>query len=287
MTIHVALPSGEKNQYEEHQLRALWNEGKITSGAVYWKEGMEEWKPLEEYMSPYATPAFGNPPPALPGDSASAFPYTVDPRRLTRVLIVMLWINLVLDGVSIASDLGQLALLGGSYSVGAGEANDLRQGIIGIFMMLSFLVTGITFLKWIRRANINCAGFSKRGMEFTPGWSIGWYFIPIASIFKPYQAMREIWQVSHDPRNPHIVESGPLLKSWWGLWLFSGVVGQISFRMSSGSDNLDDLKAATVAAIVSSLFGIFLTFAAISLVKRIAAKQEELVNGSAGTGSPG
>ena len=37
--------------------------------------------------------------------------------------------------------------------------------------------------------------------SFTPGWSVGWFFVPIMNPWKPFQAMREIWQASAEPGN--------------------------------------------------------------------------------------
>lgn len=71
-------------------------------------------------------------------------------------------------------------------AVAAGEASDARQGIVGIIQFIIFVVSGILILKWIYRANYNSRQLGATGMVFTPGWSIYWYFIPIASLWKPY-----------------------------------------------------------------------------------------------------
>jgi len=59
------------------------------------------------------------------------------------------------------------------------------------FLLAIFL--GVIFLRWIYRTNKNLHVLSSEHMTFSPGWSLGWYFIPVANLFKPYQAMKEIW----------------------------------------------------------------------------------------------
>lgn len=50
-------------------------------------------------------------------------------------------------------------------------------------MMASFVFIGM----WIYRAAWNGRVFAgARQLDFTPGWSVGWYFLPIANLWKPY-----------------------------------------------------------------------------------------------------
>src|SRR5215831_8155859 len=83
----------------------------------------------------------------------------------------------------------------------AARANDLRQGISGIAYIVLLLATSVVVLVWIYGANHNAHALGATGMRFTSGWAVGWYFIPIFNLWKPYQAMKEIWKASADPRN--------------------------------------------------------------------------------------
>jgi hypothetical protein len=83
----------------------------------------------------------------------------------------------------------------------AARANDLRQGIIGVAYIVLLLATSVVVLVWIYGANRNAHAIGATGMRFTPGWAVGWYFIPIFNLWKPYQAMKEIWKASADPGN--------------------------------------------------------------------------------------
>lgn len=83
--------------------------------------------------------------------------------------------------------------------IAAAELNDKRQALIGTVQAIIYIGAAITFLKWVYRSNWNARALGASGMRFTPGWSIGWYFIPIALIWKPYQAMKEIWKASSNP----------------------------------------------------------------------------------------
>jgi len=206
------------------------------------------------------------------------YKYTVDPTSLTKFLKTMLWILLGINVLSLLSNFMQMNLLSAStFSQSAAEANDSRQQVIGILYLLAYIVTGVAFLKWIHRANKNCHGFGAQGMEFTPGWSIGYYFIPFVNLYKPYQAMKEIWKVSTNPTNWQNEGGSALLGWWWALWLISGFLGQASFRMSMKADTIISLQASTMVSILSGIIDIPLYIVAVSLITAIYTKQEKLV----------
>ena len=204
--------------------------------------------------------------------------YIIDPASLTRFLKIMLWIFLGVCLLSLQSDFMQMNLLGGgSFSQAKAESNDARQRIIGLVFLAAFIVTGIAFLKWIYRANSNCRGFGAQDMEFSPGWSIGYYFIPIMNLYRPFAAMKEIWKVSGNPANWRSATGSPLLGWWWALWLISGILGQVSFRMSLNTDTISSLQVATIASIISAVVDIPLCLVSVKLVSAVFAKQESLV----------
>lgn len=206
------------------------------------------------------------------------YQYTTDPTSLTKFLITILWVWLGISVLSLLSDFMQMNLLSaGTFSQSEAEANDTRQQVIGILYLVAYIVTGISFLKWIHRANKNCHGFGAQGMEFTPGWSIGYYFIPFINLYKPYRAMKEIWKVSTNPPNWKNERGSPLLGWWWALWLISGFVDQASFRMSMRADTISSLKDSTTVSILSGILDIPLFIVAVSLVTAIYTKQEKLV----------
>lgn len=195
---------------------------------------------------------------------------------LTNFLKTMLWISLGITVLSLLSDFMQINLLSGSFSQARAESNDARQQMVGIIYLGALIVTGIAFLKWIYRANSNCHGLGAQGMEFSAGWSIGYYFIPFVNLYKPYRAMKEIWSVSTNPAKWENEKASPLLKWWWALWLISGFIGQISFRLTMRADTVSSLLALTNVSIISGIIDIPLYIVAVSLISTISTMQEKL-----------
>ena len=86
-----------------------------------------------------------------------------------------------------------------------GEPRDGTSALLAIVLFLSSLsylvvyLGGIFFFfMWLVRANKNARALGARDMEFTPGWMVGWFFVPLANLFKPYEAVEELYLAS-DP----------------------------------------------------------------------------------------
>ncbi|MFA6001676.1 MAG: DUF4328 domain-containing protein [Thermoleophilia bacterium] len=209
---------------------------------------------------------------------ASGYRYTKNPTLLTNYLKTLLWFSLIIAAVSLLFDYLELDLLySGSITKAQADSNDARQMIISIIGLGAYLVTAIAFLQWIYRANKNCHGFGAREMNFRPGWSVGWYFVPFANFVMPYRVMKEIWQVSTNPANWQNVQGGSILSYWWALWLIGGILGNISMRLSLGANSISALQTSTTVSILSGIIDLPLYLVAISLVSAIYKKQENLL----------
>lgn len=138
------------------------------------------------------------------------------------------------------------------------------QGIIFTFIPIVFAV-------WLYRMNSNLRQFVAHKMEFTPGWAVGWYLIPIANLVLPYRSMRELWRASH-----HSWKADPaILRWWWGLWLFRGIFDGSSNQLFGLASTAENAIAITSAYIVADIFNVALNLVALRIVTSIWAAYEE------------
>lgn len=154
------------------------------------------------------------------------------------------------------------------------DANDARQGIVGLIQFLIYVVSGIWILRWIYVACLNARNLATGPMNFSPGWSVGWYFIPFLSLWKPYQAMKEIWRVSANPRNPDSEPDPGLLAYWWFFFVVASLSGNAAFRLSLRAEDIGQLLAANMVTRVSDIASIPLAIFFLVMVRRIHANQE-------------
>jgi hypothetical protein len=195
----------------------------------------------------------------------------------------MLYAQIVVAVVSMLSGYLEYELLSdyqrGAYTsqeeaVADGEASDQRQGIIGIVHLVVFVVSGFLILRWIHRANYNARQLGAENMKFTPGWSIGYYFIPILTLWKPYQAMKEIWKASKNPSDWELQNTSGLLPIWWTLWLVSNFLGQAVFRLSMRAEELNELINLNIVTQISHVLGVPLALVFLAIVNNIQNMQK-------------
>ena len=155
------------------------------------------------------------------------------------------------------------------------NVNDLIQQLIGIIQFSLFIITSIVFLRWIYFSNSNSRSLGASGMQFTPGWSIGYYFVPFLNFYNPYRAMKEIWKTSKDPKNWEMIKTPSLFPQWWTLWIISSISANLSFRLSMRAEELNELFVSSSVTLASDLVGIPLALIAIKLVGSIFDMQNE------------
>lgn len=202
--------------------------------------------------------------------------------NLTRWVKLMLYVQILVALLSIVSGYFEYQVLSdfqnGAYTsqekaVADAEASDQRQGLVGMVYLVVFITSAVLILRWIHRANHNARQLGAKNMEFTPGWSIGYYFIPILTLWKPYQAMKEIWQVSKNPSDWGSQSVSWLLPIWWTIWLISNALGQAIFRISLRAEELDELINLNVITQVSNVLDIPLALVLLAIIRNIHSMQ--------------
>lgn len=271
--IHIADAQGQKTAFDEAEARKRWNEGAIAANALYWREGMPEWRPAMEFFTA-PPPIEAAAAPAIPETTGVPRGFTMDPANLTRWLIGLLWAYLVAAGCAALLSIISLA----TGEAAKPESEDLTPWDVVILLVhfpfvLIVIVTGVIFLMWIHRANRNARGLGAQGMMFTPGWSVGWYFVPIWALWKPYYAMKEIWQASENPGAWQSQTAPRLLRTWWTLWVISCMLGQMAFRTSFRANTGTELVFSEVISLLSNLADIPLCLVAMRLVRGIIQRQ--------------
>jgi hypothetical protein len=185
---------------------------------------------------------------------------------LQRSLIVLIVVELL----CLVSSLMQFELLNNPpFDLEAAEANDRRESLMGISFFVVYLFTLVVFARWIISSHKTVRALGARGMSISPGWAVGYYFIPFINLVRPYTAMKELWCASVDPRHAASQFAPPLLPAWWALWIINGILGQIILRMSLHAEDIDALKTLTVVNIIGSIAGVVLSLVALKLVKGI------------------
>jgi hypothetical protein len=283
----------------------LIRDGSMTRETLIWTEGMKEWQAASEAADFASLFVSKVPPPFIPAtpivtkaplarqDLGSATETrnqetlvpTVrslsgfrDPTTLTTCLRVVLWITLSIVIILMISGLLELYILGkiaigDEVAVADAESSDARQTYLNYVTLIAGITTTIAFASWTYRANYNARQLGATGMKFTSRWAAGWYFVPIANLFKPYRSMKEIWQASTKPTSWTNVQSGRLLPCRWMTILVGSFISRIGGSMYRSATDVDVLIAASLTIACGKLFVIVALFLTLKIVTIIYRRQ--------------
>ena len=195
-------------------------------------------------------------------------------QRRAKIVKAMLVGGLLL---TIAMLVGEIAELQGVISIE--NAADLTgpEGLYVLILLADWLLlvaTYVVFGMWIYRAAANVIAAMVPGFDYTAGWAVGWYFVPFANLFKPFAAMRQIWNASHTGGRD-LDRGEPLLVYWWGIWTLSGIASYVALRFGLNPENAADARSALEIETFSSVLCLALYPLAYLLVDRITRAQRD------------
>jgi len=201
----------------------------------------------------------------------------------TNFTVACLWALALVTLVAIVSDWMQYSMLENINLISQGEAdrNDTRVSYVDNFHILTIVISTLAVLFWRYKANRNCWYYGAQEMRFTPGWAVGWSFVPVMNLFKPYQVMQEIWKTSTVPNDWKNQKSSVFIKWWWFFCLVDVFIGRAFSRLAIKSalkeETVKQMQDVTVASIMSSITTFIACLLTLALVLKIQKKQKALV----------
>ncbi|BDS05944.1 hypothetical protein NT6N_09840 [Oceaniferula spumae] len=232
---------------------------------------------MDKPSNPYATPVA-----ASDQVDASNLQGTYGPFRnngtLKKILVSLLVIDAMLNifntGILNYMDMQQYENTEYLLSEDTSQLDNII-GIGGLAHAGLNIILIIFFCIWINRSCKNAWLLDPPRMSVTPGWSVGYFFIPILLLWKPYTAMKEIRSASYG--KDHALKA--VLPLWWTFWLMTMLIGNITFRIYMNSDDTESYLMACKLDLVATPLNVVLDYLAIALVTGITlAQQRRLKN---------
>ena len=171
----------------------------------------------------------------------------------TRIASISTW---TVIASSVAMSVGEVLEATGTIDFEALEPDGLTLLFVFVYMayVVLFVASVILVSMWIHRAHANLFAAGLDGLEYTPGWSVGWFFIPFANLVKPFQAMRELWNESHGADNSFGGATPSSVGWWWGMFWAGNILSNVGTRIATGAPPGSD--GAATGLFLSSAGGI-------------------------------
>lgn len=149
------------------------------------------------------------------------------------------------------------------------ERNDSRVAIVG-YLYLIFFVSSIFLIgRWFFvSTKINHLSGIKE-LNISPGWSVGWYFIPFANLVMPYRSLKETFKASFNSeewQNNRVPYDFPI---WWATHLIGNVVSNVSLRMYLALDETFTYEQLNQISYIDIVADVLLIVNAIFLLRII------------------
>ena len=151
----------------------------------------------------------------------------------------------------------------------------------GVFFLLElgFVVIGVAtvicFSKWNYRSYANLEAMNVVDRRTTPGWAVGWYFVPFANLVMPFRVMKDLYNGS---QGVPVQTSASVVNSWWVLWLMSLALAIASDAMMESffdsQTTAKMMRQAVVVMIIAEAAAIYAALMAIKIVTDVTDAQE-------------
>lgn len=166
---------------------------------------------------------------------------------------------------------------------------DMLTGLLFLSRLalnIVFVLSIIPILLWFYTAYANLLSAGMKGLRSSPAWAAFSFFVPIANLFIPFTAMRELANRSAGEPEEFAGSSVDAVTSWWGCWIASAIV----MTLVTAFTFIDALPGITVVVpvlmtMIVLLFGqLLFAGAAFFLTKVIWLVTNNQLNGAVDLG---
>ncbi|HST18680.1 MAG TPA: DUF4328 domain-containing protein [Gaiellaceae bacterium] len=186
-------------------------------------------------------------------------------------------------GLSVALNMLSILLLGlqralleqGPISASALRTSvDRVNGAADIELVL-FVVALVLFLRWVHLSYRNLIALGTRDLRFTPGWAVGYWFVPVLNIWRPAEVLGDLWRAT-DPRADdnswRSLRSTPLIGWWWAIGLVAGPVAWAAQAMPA--DTISELHSKNAVLILVHVLEVAAGACLFAVVGKLTARQD-------------
>ena len=149
-----------------------------------------------------------------------------------------------------------------------------------------FPASAVALLFWLHRASRCIHALSDVPLRFTPGWAVGWFFVPVMNVLRPYQVVAELWRrtspADSEPR------TSVLVLWWWLVWLAPPIIAGVGFAglglagiepfaraLEPVSERSPDVERLfLISGLVGAVSDFVATILAIAVVRGLSARIE-------------
>ena len=169
------------------------------------------------------------------------------------------------------------------YPLPLDEETELFHGLSLLIVIPVVIITVVLvplFGVWIIRANKNVRSLGAEHLSISPGWALGYFFVPILNLFKPLKAMNELFLASHAPHSWHQnpKEKSRVVSYWCVLFTGNLILLSSEEKYYDRAVTVDELNKAILLGILGTIISILSCKVTIDMIRAISNAQIKNLN---------
>lgn len=158
-------------------------------------------------------------------------------------------VSSILVRIGIVVELIAVAVVFTASATGNTEVSAYGEGVLNL---LPFLVLGLTMF-WCYRANHALSEVLHNELKTSAPLAAFWFIIPIASYWKPYEAVREIYQASRDREDWQGSGKTTIIAVWWVFHVVRALTAIAMKFMQMGGADMENTASLQIVALVMTV----------------------------------
>jgi hypothetical protein len=157
-------------------------------------------------------------------------------------------------------------------------------GVLGCVALIIAVLAVVYYMMWQYRAYWNARALRFDPSLMTPGWSVGWWFIPIAHLFKPRRILRDLWSSTDAARTAARPNLPDVIYGCWIAYFIIGVAISLTFEIVAELNESDGaLLVSAICDVVGGLIYIAFLWFLGDYVRIVQERQQGAAGWGAGT----
>ncbi len=148
----------------------------------------------------------------------------------------------------------------------------MTYDLLCLVYLTTLVISALVTLMWISGATRNTLAV-RPGLKMSQLGAVGWWFVPFASLYKPYQYIRDIWFTAKGTPGRSGTSAERPLAIWWFTFLGGNVISSVVSRVAPTSWIGVDIGFGLTLVATILFFGIVRTIGRNQKAQDVAAAE--------------
>ena len=155
---------------------------------------------------------------------------------------------------------------------------ETAQVAVNGLSLLVLIAAAVPFLIWIHQASGNARALGIDNLPTSPGFAVGYWFIPVLNLIMPPKIIGDLWRASAVEAEPEAWQDAEVpswIIVWWLLFLMAHFIGMATAALESRAVDLAGVKLLIWGDLTRGLCWIAAGILAILIVREIDWRQSQ------------